>query len=103
MAQINRVNSQGMRTAANEIENMVGEYITQVTALYSTGQELDAMWDGDASRTFQSQMGQDRALFDKLADVVKQYIETLRSSADSYDRNEAEAVSTLQTNTVRRT
>jgi len=100
---INKVNTTGMRTAANEIEQMANEYTQQVTALYSAGRELDAMWDGDASDTFKAQLGQDQPRFDALNTVVKQYAETLRSNADSYDRAEDEAVQTLRSNTVRRT
>ena len=100
---INKVNTQGMRTAANEIEQMASEYTQQVASLYSVGQELDAMWDGDASDTFKAQLGQDQPRFDALNSVVRQYVETLRSNADSYDRNEAEAVETLRAKTVRRT
>jgi len=100
---INKVNSQGMRTAANDIEQMAAEYTQQVAALYSVGQELDASWDGDASKTFKAQLGQDQPRFDALNTVVRQYVEVLRNSADTYDKNEAEAIETLRSNTVRRT
>jgi len=100
---IQKVNTQGMRTAANEIEQQAYDYTQQVTALYQVGQELDGMWDGDANATFKAQLGQDQPRFEALNNVVRQYVETLRSNADSYDKAEAEAVQTLKTNTVRRT
>ena len=100
---INKVNTQGMRAAANDIEQMASEYTQQVTMLYSVGQELDGMWDGDASDTFKAQLGQDQPRFEALNTVVKQYTEALRNNAESYDRAEAEAVQTLKSNTVRRT
>ena len=100
---INKVNTQGMRTAAGDIEQMASEYTQQVTMLYSVGQELDGMWDGDASDTFKAQLGQDQPRFEALNTVVRQYVEALRSHADTYDRNEQEAVNTLKTKSVRRT
>jgi len=100
---INKVNTQGMRAAANDIEQMASEYTQQVTMLYSVGQELDGMWDGDASDTFKAQLGQDQPRFEALNTVVRQYTEALRNNAESYDRAEDEAVRTLKSNTVRRT
>ena len=85
---ISKVNTQGMRTTANDIEQMSHEYTQQVTSLYSVGQELDAMWDGDASDAFQTRLGQDQPRFEALNTVIKQYVEAARTFADDYDRNE---------------
>jgi len=93
---INRVDSQGMRAAANDIEQMASEYTQQVAALFMVGQELDAMWDGDASDTFKTRLGQDQPRFEALNNVIKQYIDALRRNAESYDKNEAMAVQRLQ-------
>jgi len=103
MANINKVNPQAMRAAANDIEQMASEYIQQVTALYSVGQELDGMWDGDASDTFKAQLGQDRPRFDALNTVVRQYTETLRGNADSYEVEEGKYINIIKTKTVRGT
>jgi WXG100 family type VII secretion target len=103
MAKISRVNTKGMRTAASSIEQLARDYTQQVGMLYSVGQELDSMWDGDANATFNAQLGRDRPRFEALNNVLRQYVETLRSNADSYDRAENEAVQTLRTNTTRRT
>ena len=100
---INKVNTQGMRTAANEIEQMANEYSQQIAALYSVGQELDGMWDGDASDTFKAQLGQDQPRFEALNTVVKQYAEALRSFAKKIDDAENAAIQTMKSNTVRRT
>jgi len=98
---INKVNTSGMRTAANEIEQMVHDYTQQVTALYTSGQELDKHWEGDANRAFKAQLGKDQPRFEKLSSVVKQYVETLRSNADKYDKEEARALEILSTNKKR--
>jgi len=103
MANINKVNTREMRTAANNIEQLAGEYTQQVTALYQVGSELDSMWDGDANDTFNAQLGQDQSRFDALNNVIRQYVEALRSNADSYDRAEEEAKGILNTKSVRRT
>jgi len=101
MAKLNTINTAGMRTAASDIEELTNDYVQQVLALYSTGQELDILWSGDANATFKTQLGQDQPRFEALSSVVKQYIETLRCNADSYDRAEAEAIATLKAKTVR--
>jgi len=89
---ISKVNTSGMRTTANDIEQMSHDYTQQVASLYTVGQELDAMWDGDASDTFQTRLGQDQPRFEALNTVIKQYVEAARKFADDYDRNEALAV-----------
>jgi len=101
MANIAKVNTQGMRTAATDIEGMVANYETRVQALYDVGAELDQMWDGDASQTFQTQLGSDRPKFAQLATVVRQYIDNINQSATSYDQNEQAAIGILQGNTHR--
>ena len=98
-----RANTQGMRNTANEIEQTANEYTQQVTMLSSVGQELDGMWDGDASATFKAQLGQDQPRFEALNTVVKQYAEALRNFAKRIDENEAEAERILRSNTTRRT
>jgi len=90
-----------MRTAANEIEQMIHDYTQQVTALYNSGQELDKHWAGDANKAFKAQLGKDQPRFEKLSNVVKQYVETLRSNADKYDKEEARAIEILNTNKKR--
>ena len=100
---INRINTQEMRAVASSVEQLAGDYTRQVQALYTAGNELDKMWDGDANSTFNAQLGQDQARFEALNRVVAQYVQTLRENAEAYDKSEAEAVQTLQTKSVRRT
>jgi len=100
---LNRVNTQEMRNIANAVEQLASDYTRQVSALYTAGQELDNMWDGDANNTFNAQLGQDQPRFEALNNVIGQYVQVLRNNAEAYDRNEAEAVQTLHTKSVRRT
>ena len=100
---LNRINTQEMRAVANSVEQLASDYTRKVTDLYSAGQELDKMWDGDANATFNAQLGQDQPRFELLNKVISQYVQVLRENAEAYDKSEAEAVQTLQTNTVRRT
>jgi len=98
---INRVDTTAMRAAATDIEQMVHDYTQQVTALYTSGQELDKHWEGDASRAFKAQLGKDQPRFEKLSNVVKQYTETLRSNADKYDKEEERALEIQRINKKR--
>ena len=100
---INRINTQEMRAVASSVEQLAGDYTRQVQALYTAGNELDKMWDGDANSTFNSQLGQDQSKFEAMSRVIAQYVQTLRSNAEEYDKSEAEAVQTLSSNTIRRT
>jgi WXG100 family type VII secretion target len=102
MAQ-SRINTQEMRGVANEVEQLASDYTKQVQALYQAGSDLDKMWDGDANSTFNAQLGQDQARFEALNRVIGQYTQVLRDNANDYDKSEADAVQTLQTNTIRRT
>ena len=95
MAKISTVNTTGMRTVAGDIEQMANDYTQQVTALYSVGQELDALWEGDANAAFMAQLGQDQPRFDALNTVVRQYIEALRRSAESYVKGEEHHIQIL--------
>ena len=85
---LNTVDTTGMRTTSNDIEQMANEYTQQVTALYAVGDELDKMWEGDASDSFKTQLGKDLPRFEALSNVVKQYIEAARDFADKYDKTE---------------
>lgn len=100
---LNRVNTQEMRGVANTVEQLASDYVRQVNALYAAGQELDNMWDGDANSKFNAQLGQDQPRFEALNSVIGQYVQVLRDNAEVYDRSEADAVQTLQTNSIRRT
>ena len=100
---LNRINTQEMRGVASDVEQLASDYTRQVQALYQAGSDLDKMWDGDANSTFNAQLGQDQARFESLNKVVGQYVQVLRDNANDYDKSEADAVSTLQAKSVRRT
>jgi len=98
-----RVSTQVIRGVANEVEGLASQYQTQATNLFNEGRELDTTWDGDANQSFNTQCGRDEPLFNQLKTVFDQYVQALRSFADTYDRSEAEAVQEQQTRTFRRT
>ena len=100
---VSRINTQEMRGVANEVEQLASDYSRQVQALYTTGSELDKMWDGDANSSFNAQLGQDQARFEALNKVIDQYTQVLRDNAEQYDKSEADAVQTVTTKSVRRT
>jgi len=96
-----RVTTQQLRGVAERVEGLAGQYANQVTALYNSGKELDSMWDGDANQTFNTKLGNDQPRFQAMSDMLKRYVQTLRDNADDYDRAEAQAVDTLNTNKIR--
>ncbi len=97
-----RVTTQKMRQVADQVETYARDFVQRVNDLYNVGQQLDSMWDGDASQRFMTQLGTDRERFEAMNRVLLQYVEALRSNAASYDNAEARAMETLNTNSIRR-
>ena len=97
-----KVDTQQMRNIADNVQELAGQYVEKVGELYGVGEELDRMWDGDANDSFNTQMGKDKDIFDKLNSVICSYVRNIRDNAAEYDRSEFEAGQTLKTNTRRR-
>jgi len=83
---------------AASVEELIGRYRHSVNKFYSVGQELDAMWDGQASSKFAAQMGSDRERFDAMAKLLESYISVLRHNASVYLKAEGDVLNVLNTN-----
>ena len=103
MSGVSKLNTTGMRSVADDIAQLAREYTQQVASLYTVGQELDATWDGDASRKFIAKLGQDQPRFEALNTVIIEYDNALRIYANSYDENEIKNLEILESNKVRQT
>jgi len=83
---------------AADVEELVARYRQSVNKIYVIGQELDPMWDGQANRTFNYQMGSDRDRFDAMAKLLESYIAVLRHNASLYVKAESDVLDVLNTN-----
>jgi len=79
------------------VEELIGRYRQSVTKFYTTGQELDAMWDGQASSKFAARMGSDRERFDAMAQLLESYVSVLRHNASVYVKAEGDVMNVLNT------
>ncbi|MBR5088503.1 MAG: WXG100 family type VII secretion target [Ruminiclostridium sp.] len=88
MAEIKNVNPSEMRDIAGQIESKIEEWRQQVTNIYGKQQELDAMWDGDANDEFNRQWEENRPKYDKLAETMALYAQTVKDAAQKYEETE---------------
>lgn len=99
---VTNISSTGqMEAVANKVEEIIKTYDQAVSKMYDIGQEVDAMWDGDASQKFLSIMGTDREKFVALRTMLTSYVEVLREDIRIYVDAERQAVDTLNTNKIR--
>ena len=81
-----------LRGKANTLNDIAGTYTRSITTLYQLTEELDRMWEGDASRAFRTRFNGQRELFDKGARTLRDYAQALRDIADAYARTESTAI-----------
>ena len=81
------------------VEALIGRYRNSVNKFYTTGQELDTMWDGQASSKFAAQMNSDRERFDAMAQLLESYVSVLRHNASVYVKAESDVLNVLNTKT----
>jgi WXG100 family type VII secretion target len=86
---------------AEEVEKITSNYKASVNKMYEIGDEIDLMWDGDASRKFKATLGNDRQRFDALTKMLTAYVETLRQEAAIYAKAESDVADALSTNKIR--
>jgi len=82
---------------ATSVEELIGRYRQSVNKFYAIGQELDSMWDGQASSKFATQMGSDRERFDAMARLLESYVSVLRHNAGVYVKAERDVLDVLNT------
>ncbi len=90
-----------MTQVAKNVEEIIGRYNQSITRLYDIGQELDNMWDGEASNTFKSRLAADRDRFMALSKMLTQYVATLNQDVQIYHKAEADAIETIKTRKTR--
>ena len=90
-----------MLDVAKDVEEIIVRYRASVDKVYQIGDEIDAMWDGEASQKFKQILGNDRERFNAMAKLLTEYTGVLREDAKIYAETEGKAVDILNANKVR--
>ena len=84
-----KVTPETMNTLATGIEGKIDDWSTAVTTIYQLIAEMDAMWDGDANDAFNQRMQDNRQKFNRLAQVMSEYVQAIKKAASNYASGEA--------------
>ena len=99
MAKGTKIDSTGeMLKVANSMNEQLEAYTTAINGMYTLGEELDSYWDGMASEKFKERFANDREKFEKLRNIIENYINTLKDNVNTYTSGEERAMETLSTN-----
>lgn len=90
-----------MADAATKVEEIIGRYNASVNKLFENGNEIDAMWEGDANKKFASLLGNDRERFDAFTRMLLSFAEVLRRNAAIYSKAESDVLDLLNSNKAR--
>ena len=82
-----------LREKATRLDEVVSNYTKSVTTLYQLTEELNRMWDGGASQTFQNKFNGQKSEFEKGSQTLRNYTQALRDVADAYVKTDNEASS----------
>jgi len=85
------VNTSKLRSSAINLGELSIKFKQETAKLYETGQQLDKMWDGDASKAFITTFQKNQENFDQLSKLLATYGETLKANVDTYIKAENNA------------
>ena len=82
------VNSNQLRSKAEQLEQYNSQLKSALNALNTSEQTLAGMWEGDAQKAFRTAFQKDYAQFEAFYKGISDYITTLRTLAQNYDKAE---------------
>jgi WXG100 family type VII secretion target len=86
-----------MTTIANQLSDLVADWKTSTDTLYTTYDELDSMWDGDANDAFNAKfINEDKDKYNKLAQAMEEYVEVIRQAVETYRTAEEEVANIVK-------
>jgi WXG100 family type VII secretion target len=95
-----RVTAQKLHQLQTEISSLISQYQSELQKLYTNGQELDSMWNGDANNKWNAKFAANRVAFDNLATLIQKYVSFLAQAEADYARAEEEVSGIVSTNKV---
>lgn len=90
MAEIRKVDPEVMENQATTLDNIIGEWSTQVKNITSLKQELDGMWDGLANDSFNARWENDLQKYNSLQLVLEDYRRAIIEAVTKYATYEQE-------------
>ena len=90
-----------MADIAKNMEDIIARYQTSVHRIYQIGEEIDALWDGEAGKRFMAHMGQHRQNLDAMVKTFTEFSLVLRQNAMGYARAEQDAMDLIQRRNAR--
>ena len=95
------VNTGKLSQVAANLSDLISRYNASVERLYDSGTQIEAMWDGEASRQFMYTLTNNRERFVALTRILERYVEVLNRDVSIYTRAEADVLSALSSNGIR--
>lgn len=92
MAEI-RVTPSELRSKADELERLNGQFKQEVTSMTGYEQDLAGMWEGEAQKAFRKAFSDDKQKMDLFAQNIERYVQALRADAQKYEEAEQKNIS----------
>ena len=87
------VTPEQLEIAAGRIETLAGDYQAQYNQLYSRTDALASTWQGEDNTAFVDQISGFKDDFQKMYNLMMQYADFLRKSAQAYRSTQEQVVS----------
>lgn len=91
-----RVNSQVLRAKAAELEQLNANFKKQLEELVAAEIEMGKGYEGESRNTFHNNFEGNRAKFEAFYNGINQYIQTLKTEADNYEKAELQSTTIAQ-------
>lgn len=83
------VTSQRLRSAAENLQGLNGQFKTKAGELAGKEQSLCQMWEGQAKNTFHTAFDRDSQQMEIFYNLINQYVQALLEIAERYEQAEA--------------
>ena len=92
-----KVTSSELKRRADDLQQYVTKFRSEVDKMVGYEQELAGMWEGDAQAAFRKAFNEDKRKMDQFAQNIDSYIRALNSDADKYETAEQKATDIANT------
>lgn len=89
-----QVTASQLKTKANELRSLNGQFKAQVGNLESQEAALASMWEGEAKNAFHTAFNNDKVQMDNFYNLIEKYCQALETIAQKYEQAEAQNLQT---------
>lgn len=89
-----QVTASQLKTKANELRSLNGQFKSQVGNLESQEAALASMWEGEAKNAFHTAFNNDKVQMDNFYNLIEKYCQALETIAQKYEQAEAQNLQT---------